>query len=159
MQIEAVCYACPLNRFMKNNRSIFRPEALRRYQNGFERGELPRFGKPLHIALIWCLVGAGLVCTLAIGLARVPVYVSGYVAAKEASENAAPGQSATWIALTPARHLPLMQAGQTISFQDPANASKIKGVITQIETQALQVAGRPAQPQAKFREGDCPFPE
>src|SRR5262245_51653569 len=120
---------------MHDHRSIFRQEALRRYQQSFERGELPRFIRPLHIALMWCLVVVGLLCSMAIGFARVPNYAPGYV--KDVSDNLADGQSATWVILTPTRHFSLLQAGQTIVLYDQANGAITKGRITQIKSRAL----------------------
>jgi hypothetical protein len=138
---------------MHDHRSIFRQEALRRYQQSFERGELPRFIGPRHIALMWLLVVAGLLCSMAIGFARVPNYAPGYV--KDLSDNPADGQSATWVILTPARHFSFLRAGQTIVLYDQANGAITKGRITQIKPQAISMEAA----RIKFNQSNCALPE
>lgn len=140
---------------MHTHRSIFRTEALQHYQQFFEKSVLPRFSKPVHITLLWGLVLFCLLCGMVVGLARVPAYVPGYIAASEIPGGLLDNRHASWTVLVPARHLSLLRLGQTINLQDQGDKRITKGVITKIESQVIS----PETAHLKFDFNNCLLPD
>lgn len=89
--------------------SVFRPEAIRRYQDSREKTVLPLFGRPQVRPVGWVFVGLLLAVLGVAALAEVPVYVRG-VAVPVGVPDAQGAVSS--VAIFPAESLPQLKVGQ-----------------------------------------------
>lgn len=91
-------------------KSIFRPDAVRRHMRSRDESVLPRFGGPRPFRLLWGLVvvmllGVGALCWLA----RVPVYAQGYAVPDGARQH--------FVIFLEPEYRPRLRAGQQVRLR------------------------------------------
>jgi hypothetical protein len=114
---------------------IFRPSALRRYNERVERAVLPRLAAP-RIRLPLCILFGLLAITLiGASITEVPIYAGG-VAVKTAggSGSAMPRRL---MALVPAENLPSLKVGQKAFLRPRGKAGVIRGSVSEIRSDLL----------------------
>ncbi len=94
---------------MERAESVFRPEAVRRYQDSREKTVLPLFGRPQVRPVGWIVLGLLLAVMGVAALAEVPVYVRGVAIPVGAPD--AEGV-VTSVAIFPPESLPRLKVGQ-----------------------------------------------
>jgi len=95
-------------------RTIFRPEAVRRYSQGVEQAILPSFVSPRAVVWLWALFGL-LVAALTVSwAARIPVYASGVATVVRWRDPARRSGSPVLVVFLPPSALPRLRSGQTV---------------------------------------------
>lgn len=115
-------------------RTIFRPEAYRRYIHSREQAVLPRFVSPPTFLFLWMLLGLLAAGGLVAWLAEVPVYAAGPAAVVDGKRlNAASADAAMLVAFLPPGELPGLRAGQRLFVHPDAGGERTSSSILAVE--------------------------
>jgi hypothetical protein len=122
----------------ENGYSIFRPDALRRYEQSRDQAVLPRFISPRTFLAIWLLFGLLATAGVTAWFARVPVYAGGPAVA---AQRPGPGQQAPGdvvaIAFLPAESRAALHAGQMIFLDLNGAGARVRRTISAVEPEVL----------------------
>jgi hypothetical protein len=123
------------------SRSVFRPEAVRRYWQGREEAVLPRFAAPRVFARLWILLGLLLAGALTSWLAEIPVYVSGQ-ALVAPSPGSGPASAAghVIVALLPPESLSELRLGQPVLIDFDGRGTRHETRISSVEQEVMSPA-------------------
>jgi hypothetical protein len=125
---------------MTSTRSIFRPEAVRRYTEAREQSVLPKFVSPRIMAALWALVGLLILSGVAVWFASTPVYASGLaivVDTRNKLTNIEEGMAV--LVLLPPEAQPVLDEGKTILIQVNASSKPLEREIVAFEKDASKV--------------------
>ena len=123
-------------------RRIFRPSAVRRYNERLEKVELPRYATAPWTLLLWLGVLLLLLTAALLLAVRLPQLVSG----QGVVVAAAPGDSTELVALLPAESASRLRPGQTAAISLPAaGASPLPATVTAVAEEPLSAADARAQ--------------
>lgn len=124
---------------MGKARQIFRPEALRRYNDGRERPVLPLLDAPRAGPTAWALLTLLCAALLVAAHAEVPVYVHG-----RALPSESPGAPLA-VLLSP-DSLSRLQVGQEAFMELPEGGVVVRGTVTGVAPAPRGYAGTDAPP-------------
>jgi hypothetical protein len=123
-----------------NNRSIFRPEAVRRYTEAREQSVLPRFVSPRVMVALWALAVLLILSGIAVWFTSMPVYASGLAIVVDAGNKPANlGKGIAVLVLLPPEALPTLDEGKSILIQVNATSKPLKREIVAFEKDASKV--------------------
>src|SRR5918999_1715348 len=125
---------------MTSNRSIFRPEAVRRYTEAREQSVLPKFVSPRIMVALWALVGLLILSGVAVWFTSTPVYASGLaivVDTRNKLANIEEGMAV--LVLLPPEAQPVLDEGKTILIQVNASSKPLEREIVAFEKDASKV--------------------
>jgi hypothetical protein len=125
---------------MKNNRPIFRPEAVRRYTEAREQSILPKFVSPQIMVALWTLVVLLILSGVAVWFTSTPVYASGLaivVDPRNKLSNIEEGMAI--LTLLPPEAQPALDKGKTILIQVNASSKPLEREIVAFEKDASKV--------------------
>jgi len=125
---------------MTSNRSIFRPEAVRRYTEAREQSVLPKFVSPRIMVALWALVVLLILSGVAIWFTSTPVYASSLaivVDTRNKLANIEEGMAV--LVLLPPDAQPVLDEGKTILIQVNASSKPLEGEIVAFEKDASKV--------------------
>ncbi len=111
-------------------KSIFRPDAVRRHMRSRDESVLPRFGGPRPFWLLWGLVlvlllGVGALCWLA----RVPVYAQGYAVPDAARQH--------FVILLAPEYRTRLRAGQQVNLRRGQHGAAVGGSVVAVGPELL----------------------
>ena len=131
-------------------RTIFRPDAVRRYTQPPETIFLPRRVAMRTIVVVWIAFGLLLVGTVAIWIARVPIYLSGEAIIVDQG-NARQPKPVLVAFLPPAAHTQLAR-GQLLLMQGDARLMYSRHTIMVVEPEIIS----PDMAQRRYAPGSHP---
>lgn len=132
------------------NRLIFRPEAIRRYEERWSKAVLPRFIAPRLFVFLWIVIGLLVVCGAAAWLTPVPIYASGpAVVVKNDAIDPAIQDEVVLVVFLPPENLPRLQVGQSVFLQLTAEGERISWPIVAVES----AIASPESAQQRFGAG------
>jgi hypothetical protein len=103
---------------MKNNRSIFRPEAVRRYAEAREQSVLPKFVSPRIVVVLWTIVVLLIFSGVTVWFTSMPVYASGLAIVVDTENKPVNIEEETAIlVLLPPEAQPALDEGKAILIQ------------------------------------------
>lgn len=116
--------------------SIFRPQAVRRYNDNRVKSVLPRFISPHSLYFLWALLGLALIGGALICIVEIPIQTTalGVVVKPKHSEFNGP---VMMVILLPPESLPRLKAGQLVFFQSRAEEGLVSSPIREIEPRVL----------------------
>lgn len=121
----------------EKKRSIFRPEAARRYAQGQATAVLPRLIAPPTFALLWIVLATLALGLLASWFVKIPIFASG--TAVIVQDQAAGAEAYLLVAFLPAGNLPDLTVDQTIFWQAPDGERTVQ-TVTAVSPTAISPA-------------------
>jgi hypothetical protein len=123
---------------VKPNRTIFRPEAIRRYTQRGERAVLPRFVSPRAFVFLWMLLGLLAASGFLAWFAQVPMYASGPAVVVEGERLGRGNQGGLTLALfLPSEDLSRLQVEQPLFVQFTPTGERLEGRIVAVEPEII----------------------
>jgi hypothetical protein len=125
-----------------NNRSIFRPEAVRRYAEAREQSALPKFVSPRIMVALWIIVVLLIFSGVTVWFTSMPVYVSGLAIVVDTENKPVSIEEGTaLLVLLPLEAQPALYKGKTILIQVNASSKPLQRKIVTFEKDASKMNG------------------
>jgi hypothetical protein len=116
------------------HRSVYRPEAVRRYMEGRERSVLPRFVSPRIFVCLWLLLGLLLASAVLAWFTEIPMYASGQaVIVRRSDLSAHVPDEVVAVAFLPAEELVHLRHGQMLFLELDDSGRRLGSEILTVE--------------------------
>ncbi len=119
-------------------RSIFRPDAARRYAQGKETAVLPRLIAPPTFALLWIVLATLALGLLASWFVQIPIFATG--TAVIIQDPSPKPDGVALVAFLPAANLPNLAAGQSIYWRPPGSGERVGQTVTAVSPKVMSPA-------------------
>jgi hypothetical protein len=123
-----------------NNRSIFRPEAVRRFGEAREQSVLPKFVSPQIMVALWTIVVLLIFSGVTVWFTSMPVFASGLAIVVDTENKPVNIEEETAIiVLLPPEVQPTLDEGRTILIHVNASSKPLQRKIVASEKDASKV--------------------
>jgi hypothetical protein len=116
------------------HRSVYRPEAVRRYTEGRERSALPRFVSPRIVACLWLLLVLLIASAVLTWFTEIPMYATGQAVIVRQTDLSAPvPDEVVAVAFLPAEELVHLRRGQVLFLELDDSGRQLGSEILTVE--------------------------
>jgi hypothetical protein len=121
---------------LQPGQNIFRPQAVRRYNDRRVKSVLPRLISPHTLYFLWALLGLILIAGVLVCMVEIPIHTTARGVVVKPKDSGS-GSPVTLAILLPPKSLPRLKAGQLVFFQGSADESLVSRPIREIEPRVL----------------------
>jgi hypothetical protein len=115
-------------------RSVYRPEAVRRYMEGRERSVLPRFVSPRIIVYLWLLLVLLVAGAVLAWFTEIPIYAAGQAVIVRRSDVSTPvSDEVVAVGFLPAEELVHLRHGQALFLELDDSGRRLSSEILTVE--------------------------